>query len=65
MLKDSGVANALLTCPSGHIGSLADHTIDTGNGKVAPSVVCPDETCDFHEQIVLTGWSKFQREQAG
>lgn len=64
ILKESAVANALLVCPNGHVGSLADHTINSSNGKVQPSVVCPDSTCDFREYITLTGWNKFQQEQA-
>ncbi len=47
----------LLKCGNGHIGSLSepDHMIDAA-GIVVPSVVCPDDTCDWHETVTLKGW---------
>lgn len=50
-----GVRGAGYTCPNGHTASLADHDI-AENGMVAPSVVCPEEGCTFHEYIQLEGW---------
>jgi hypothetical protein len=51
-----GVHGAGYTCPNGHTGSLTDHTI-ASDGTVAPSVVCPEDGCNFHEYIQLEGWS--------
>lgn len=33
-----------------------DHDI-APDGRVSPSVVCPFEGCDFHDHVVLEGWS--------
>ena len=42
-------------CPKcGREGSL-DHEIDA-EGRVTPSVVCPHEGCDFHDNVQLLGW---------
>lgn len=45
---------ALLTCPQGHTARL-DHQIH-GDGRVAPSVQCFVESCDFHDHARLVGW---------
>lgn len=47
--------SVLFCCPHGHLGNLGDHFIDD-KGVVTPSVVCVDDTCEFHEYIVLEGW---------
>lgn len=45
-----------LVCPNGHAGFLSDHNID-GQGRVTPSVECPDDRCTFHESgITLEGY---------
>lgn len=50
----SGQATPAIRCPvCNHIAVLADHTI-SANGRVSPSVVCPD--CGFHEFLTLAGW---------
>ena len=36
-----------LVCPNGHAGFL-DHNVDS-QGRVTPSVECPDDSCAFHE----------------
>lgn len=47
---------AAFTCPKcGGIAMLIDHEIGP-DGAVSPSVVCPNEKCDFHEYIKLEGW---------
>lgn len=47
--------SAQVSCPSGHVSSLGDHSIGDG-GLVEPSVVCAVEGCDFHEMVVLVDW---------
>lgn len=51
-------------CANGHISTLwsrrdgkdsTHHTI-ADDGTVTPSVVCPREKCDWHENIVLVDW---------
>lgn len=49
--------SASIVCPAGHYGVLTDHSIDN-DGAVTPSVVCPEDGCDFHENIKLLGWSE-------
>ena len=44
-----------MQCPDGHPGALSDHQI-AADGTVTPSVVCPEETCEFHQMIRLVGW---------
>lgn len=44
-----------MTCPQGHTGSLAKHTIKL-NGEVEPSVQCPEEGCEFHAYVTLQHW---------
>jgi hypothetical protein len=47
---------ATIICPMcGQYGSLEDHSI-AEDGAVTPSVVCPNENCSFHENILLDGW---------
>ena len=58
-----------LKCGNGHIGSLSypDHAVDV-TGVVTPSVVCPDDTCDWHETVRLLDWPParpVKSEQAG
>lgn len=38
------------------MASISDHEIDA-NGKVTPSIVCPDE-CGWHVQATLEGWAE-------
>lgn len=45
----------LVSCSNGHISSLTDHEIAT-DGAVSPSLVCPDEDCDWHETVRLLDW---------
>lgn len=61
LIRESGRRDALLKCPNGHIGIL-----DTGpdghsiyrNGLVSPSVVCPEDGCNFHDHVRLLEWQK-------
>lgn len=54
--KAGGKRTALVACPNcGKIASLSDHEIDN-SGHVTPSVVCPQNSCEFHEMVVLDGW---------
>ncbi len=50
-----GTRRALLACTRGHIASLSSHEI-AADGTVTPSVVCPEDGCDFHEFVQLEGW---------
>lgn len=48
-----GKETVKLYCPDcGKAGDLGEHEIDA-DGKVTPSVVCPNEDCNFHEYIIL------------
>ena len=50
-----GVPGAVIVCVNGHVGNLDDHEITT-DGYVRPSVVCPEDGCDWHEMIQLVEW---------
>lgn len=53
---------AFVTCPEGHIARLEiekdgkGHTIANA-GQVTPSLVCPNNGCDFHVWARLEGWA--------
>lgn len=53
--KLDGQLTARVSCSNGHVGILTDHTIDY-DGKVNPSLVCPEDGCGFHEFVQLNGW---------
>lgn len=53
--KVDGKDTARLVCPNGHFGLLDDHAV-AQDGTVSPSVQCPEEGCDFHEEVRLEGW---------
>lgn len=46
--------NVRVTCENGHRAQL-DHTVGV-TGEVLPSIVCPEDDCDFHIKGYLTGW---------
>lgn len=56
-LLTEGKISASIVCKNTHYGILSDHEVDK-HGIVTPSVVCPEEDCEFHEFIVLEGWNK-------
>lgn len=47
--------------PRGHLGVLADHVIHD-DGRVEPSVQCPNDTCKWHEEIILEDWMETLRD---
>jgi hypothetical protein len=47
---------ASMTCPNGHGLTLGKHSI-SADGVVSPSVVCPVQSCSFHEHVRLDRWS--------
>lgn len=48
-----GKKTATMSCPNcGVSASLSHHDIDE-KGNVSPSVVCPNESCSFHEYVQL------------
>jgi hypothetical protein len=54
---------AVLACPGcGRTASLLDHHI-ADDGKVSPSVDCPNQHCDFHKFVILEGWDKEYHEK--
>ena len=56
-LKIETGRSASMTCPDcGLTCVLIDHDIEL-DGTVQPSVVCPAEDCNFHEIVVLNGWT--------
>jgi hypothetical protein len=54
--RTRAVFKAELTCPNGHGVSLRNHSIGA-DGRVAPSVVCLGQGCDFHAFVQLKDWS--------
>ena len=55
-LRTHNGMSAMFTCPKCYtLGCLDTHGIKN-TGEVWPSVVCPNEGCDFHETIQLEGW---------
>lgn len=55
---EAGRRSANMSCPKcGTMVSLVEHGI-SDLGFVNPSVVCPNEACDFHEWVRLEGWMK-------
>ncbi len=46
---------ALVVCVNGHSGLIDEHDIE-GKGHVAPSVVCTENGCMWHEYIILLDW---------
>jgi predicted RNA-binding Zn-ribbon protein involved in translation (DUF1610 family) len=55
--RKADVSTACVTCPNcGNAMSLREHRI-AENGAVSPSVVCPTESCTFHEFVTLEEWS--------
>jgi hypothetical protein len=45
-----------MRCPRGHVARLhPEHEIGA-NGNVEPSVICPNEDCDWHRMVTLTDW---------
>ncbi|MBW8034516.1 MAG: hypothetical protein FVQ79_02300 [Planctomycetes bacterium] len=47
--------SAMVSCSNGHVACLWDHEIDS-EGVVMPSLVCPEDGCDFHERVKLVNW---------
>ena len=54
--KEDGTKTAWMRCPNGHFGVLSGHEI-AQDGKVTPSVQCPEEGCRFHDNVILEGWA--------
>ena len=50
--RTRAVFKAELTCPNGHGVSLRNHSIGA-DGRVAPSVVCHGQGCEFHAFMQL------------
>lgn len=49
--------SATITCPEcGAVGSLDGHGIHK-DGRVWPPVMCPNESCDFQDEIQLVSWA--------
>jgi len=49
----------MIKCPKcGKIAGLDDHVINPvgKNGEVSPSLVCPNDKCNFHEYVELEDW---------
>ena len=46
---------AEMCCPEGHGLVLKGHSI-AADGRVSPSIVCPNPTCSFHEFVSLSDW---------
>ena len=56
-LKDGDKRSASFICPNRHHGVLLDHEI-APDGTVTPSVVCPEDGCEFHDYLKLEGWTQ-------
>jgi len=51
-----GKPTAVAYCPKcGKKGYLDEHTI-AADGTVSPSLVCPHQPCDFHDNVQLMGY---------
>jgi hypothetical protein len=51
------VWKAIVSCPRcGFSCSLRSHDVDAA-GVVTPSLVCPNDGCDFHDHVTLEGWA--------
>lgn len=48
---------AKLACPLCGFEALLDHDVSE-SGDVSPSVVCPSDSCSFHEFAHLSGWGE-------
>lgn len=44
-------------CPLCNASAVLDHVIDD-DGKVDPSLDCPNPECIFHEMVQLENWKK-------
>ena len=53
--EPEGTKGAVVCCPCGQKAYLSDHTI-ADDGTVSPSLACPADGCDFHENVKLEGW---------
>lgn len=51
-----GRQGATVSCNKGHSAALTDHIV-AADGTVTPSLVCPEEGCDWHEMITLVDWT--------
>ena len=47
---------AEVTCSRGHGIVLRNHTVEA-DGRVVPSIVCKEPGCNFHEIVLLEGWT--------
>ena len=51
----------LIRCPKCRKDyALTEHLINT-DGKISPSVVCPNVNCDFHEEVRLLDWKGVEK----
>ena len=48
--------NVFVTCPGCATEYRLDHDVSQ-DGKVTPSLECPDEGCGFHDMVLLVGWN--------
>lgn len=56
-ITSDGEETARVRCPKCQTWGTLDHVI-APDGRVAPSVACATEGCDFHEMIWLAGWQR-------
>lgn len=47
---------AQMACTAGHALALNNHSV-AGDGRVRPSIVCRAPGCDYHEIVLLEGWT--------
>ncbi len=56
--EEAGGPAAFVTCSSCEkSASLSGHKIDA-DGKVTPSLACPEPGCDWHVFVTLEGWAE-------
>ena len=53
-----GALKVSFTCPYCKSLAVLDHKVGM-DGTVSPSVVCPNDRCDFHQNIFLADWNVF------
>lgn len=58
-----GEMNPMIKCTQGHTAFLTQHEIQE-DGTVDPSIVCPDDGCNWHIWGRLDGWDQGHRPHA-
>ena len=55
IVKLDGEPAIHVICPGCGVNGLLNHVVHA-NGKVHPSLECPDDLCNFHDHVILDGF---------